>query len=362
MLFRMSAEDETRRLILIGLIVAICLAAFTVSVTVNPFNSRKSDYITVVMDLPYVGQGIDNGSPVMMHGVKVGEVTAVSRPSNDDVRLNVSLDSTLAADLTDDLLVDFRPANYFGVTGVNLFAGQGGRPLANGSHIRTEPTGNYTLQTLLYRLGEITGGVVTPQLVDVINRATRYTDGLNPLIEAMVTSAETLTRVQTVSTEQLLRNATGISVAFPGLVNAATAAGYEVNQRSGYVNFIVSGEDALPGEGEVPIPGNPVTEEFWNERATPFLDMVANSFFGSMGRLLSTNIGNLLPVVKMIQSVTDTVPALITPVGVNDMLVELRTRLEKMYAGSEEQRALQVHIILDRIPGVQAPINALGGP
>ncbi len=47
--------------------------------------------------------------------------------------------------------------------------------------------------------------------------------------------------------------------------------------------------------------------------------------------------------------------------GLNDTLVELRTRFERLYAGSPEQRALQVHIVLDQIPGVQAPVSALGG-
>ncbi|MCV7177519.1 Mammalian cell entry related domain protein, partial [Mycolicibacterium sphagni] len=71
---------------------------------------------------------------------------------------------------------------------------------------------------------------------------------------------------------------------------------------------------------------------------------------------------DLRPVVDLVQTLSDTVPALVTPVGVDDMLTELRTRLEKLYAGSPEQRALQVHLVLDRIPGVQAPVNAIGGP
>jgi len=55
------------------------------------------------------------------------------------------------------------------------------------------------------------------------------------------------------------------------------------------------------------------------------------------------------------------VPALLTPVGINDTLVELRSRFENLYAGSPEQRAMQVEIVLDQIPGVQAPVNAFGG-
>jgi hypothetical protein len=328
----------------------------------NPFSNRAVDRVFVVMDVPYVGQGVAAGSPLVMHGVTVGTVTAVSSLPSGTVRLNADLESAPTAELTDTLGVDFRPANYFGVTGINLVAGQGGQPLHDGTHITTVPSGNFTLQALLSRMGEITSGVVTPQLVDVINKATRYTDGLNPLIEAMLTAADSVTQVQTVSTEQLLRNATGISVAFPGFVDAATAVGYGANQGSGFVTYNVHADDAMPGPYPLPTNGTPVSEEFWQQRARPTLDMLSVPLFGAIGKLESSHTSDLLPAVNLIQTLTDTVPGLVTPTGLGDMLAELRARYEKLYSGSPEQRALQVHIVLDQIPAVQAPINAMGGP
>ncbi len=358
----MSAEAEARRLSIIGLAVISCLALVCLIIVINPFGGRPTNHISVVMDLPYVGQGVAAGTPLMMHGVTVGKVTAVSSLPGGDVRLHADLESSPTAQLTDALGLDFRPANYFGVTGINLVPGTGGQSLRNGTQISTVPKGNFTLQALLSRLGEITGGVVTPQLVDVINRATRYTDGLNPLIESMMTVANSVAKVQTVSTEQLLRNTAGISVAFPSFVDAATAAGYGFNQGSGFVTFNVSGKDALPGQDLVPVSGEPVTAEFWKQRAVVTLDVMANSFFGALGKLLSSHTGDLLPAVNLVQTLTDTVPGLITPAGIADTLVELRTRFEKLYGGSPEQRALQVHIVLDQIPGVQGPVAAMGGP
>lgn len=365
MLFRMSADAERRRLTIIGLVVMLTFATVCLLIAFNPFSSRKTGRISIVMDLPYVGQGVAMGSPLMMHGVTVGKVTGVSNLSSGNVRLNADLQTAPAAGLTDRLGVDFRPANYFGVTGINLVAGQGGQPLRNGAQITTVPTGNFTLQALLSRMGEITSGVVTPQLVSVINRATRYTDGLNPLIESMMTAAQSVSMVQTISTERLLRNATAISVAFPGFADAATAAGYGFNQGSGFVTFNVTGSDALPQQDIVGVtaqPGQPQSEEYWQKRSRATLDLLANSFFGALGKLLSSHPGDLLPVVNVVKTLSDTVPGLVTPTGLGDMLAELRTRFEKLYAGSPEQRALQVHIVLDQIPGVQAPIDALGGP
>lgn len=357
----MSAEAETRRLTLIGTVLALCVTAAILLTVFNPFAGR-TDQIFLTLDMPYVGQGVATGTPVMLHGVEVGRVTTVANMADGAVRLDAELQSKPASTLTDTMSVDFRPANYFGVTGINLMAGEGGSPLRDGTHITTTPKGNFTLQTLLARLGEITGGVITPQLISVVNKATRYTDALNPLIETMVLASSAVTAVQSISTEQLLRNATGVSVAFPGFVDGATAAGYGFNQRAGFVTFNVSGAGSLPGQEVTPIPGQPHTEEFWQTRSRATLDLLANSFFGAIGKLLSSHPADLLPAVGLVQTVADTVPGLVAPAGIGDTMVELRTRFEKLYAGSPEQRALQVHILLDNVPGVQAPINAMGGP
>ncbi|WP_036339536.1 MlaD family protein [Mycolicibacterium aromaticivorans] len=358
----MTAEAERRRLILIGVALTTSVAVVLAVVIASPFGARPTNDISVKLDLPYVGQGVSAGTPVMMHGVKIGSVTAVSSLPNGDVRLDADLQSGPTTGLTDSLGMDFRPANYFGVTSINLIAGDGGGPLRNGTHITTVPKGNFTLQALLSRLGEITGGVVTPQLISVVDRATRYTDGLNPLIETLVTTANAITTVQKVSTEQLLRNATGVTVALPSFVDNATAAGYDINQGSGFVTFNVSNESALPGQGIDVRPGQPQSEEFWRTRSVATLDVVANSFFGAIGKLLSSHPRELLPAVGLVNTMADPVPALVAPTGVAETLVELRTRFEKLYGGTPEQRALQVHIVLDNLPGVQAPIDAMGGP
>lgn len=356
----MTAEAENRRLTLIGAAVVLALVVVALLAYANPFGKPPAGRLSIVIDLPFVGQGVAAGTPLMMHGVEVGRVTEVSVLPSGNVHLDANLDSAPNKDLSDTFRVDFRPANYFGVTGINLIPGQGGRPLRNGEVISTVPVGNFTLPRLLSQLGEITDGVVTPQLVDVINRATRYTDGLNPLLESSLVAATTLARVQTVDTEQLLRNTTGISVAFPSFVDNATVSADAVNQQ--YVIFDVSGEQALPGQDFVAKKGLPVSEEFWRDRTLITLDVMSGSFFGALGKLLASHSGDLAPTVGLVKTITDVVPGLVTPDGVGEMLTELRTRLEKLYSGTPDQRALQVHIVLDQLPGVQAPVQAMGGP
>ncbi|MGY4709661.1 MlaD family protein [Mycolicibacterium sp. CBM1] len=356
----MTADAENRRLTIIGVGVVLGLLGILLLVLANPFAKAPSGRISIVMDLPYVGQGVAAGTPLLMHGVPVGKVTEVSVKPGGNVHLDADLESAPNKDLTDTFSVDFRPANYFGVTGINIIPGEGGQPLRSGVVISTLPVGNFTLPAMLSQLGQVTNGVITPQLVDVVNKATSYTDGLNPLIESSLIAATTLSHVQSVSTEQLLRNAAGISVAFPSFVDNATVSANAVNSQ--YVTFGVSGKAALPGQDFVAEPGQPVTEQFWKDRTLVTLDVMSGSFFGALGKLLSSHSGDLGPAVNLVQTITDTIPGLVTPAGVTDMLTELRTRLEKLYAGSPDQRALQVHIVLDQIPGVQAPVNAMGGP
>lgn len=91
------------------------------------------------------------------------------------------------------------------------------------------------------------------------------------------------------------------------------------------------------------------------------MDEASNGLFGAVGRLEATHVDDLLPVIDSVKALTDVVPPLIRPEGITQMLVELRSRLEKMYAGTPEQRAMQVRIVLDSLPGVAAPLAAMGG-
>lgn len=360
----MSAEAEARRLTIVGLVLALCLVGGVSAIVIDPFGGGRTERFPVVIDVPYVGQGVTEGTSIMMHGVKVGDVTAVSSRRSGGVRLNADLQSIPTQGLTDSLGIDFRPANYFGVTAINLIPGTGGQPLGDGTQVHTVPKGNFTLQTLLSRLGEITGGVVTQQLIRVIDRATRYTDGLNPLIETVLVVSEAVTKVQTVSTEQLLRNTAGISVAFPSALEGLTAGAYNFTRNSGLVTHLQTSDGAVPLPEFADLPvilHQPVSDAFWHKRDGITMDVMSFGFFGVVGQLLRSHTNDLMPAIGLVKTLTDVVPGLVTPKNIASDLVELRTRLEKLYAGSPEQRAVQVHIVLDKLPGVAAPIDAMGG-
>jgi hypothetical protein len=337
---RASEEREARILTAVGMGLTICaVLAVSAFAVVDPFGGRPSDQFGVVIESPYVGQGVATGTALLVHGVKVGEVTQVSSLPGGGVRLAADLRHGPTTGLTDAMGIDFRPANYFGVTGINLRPGDGGQALVNGSLIKTTPAGNFTMQALLSRLGELSHGVFTPHLVDVIQRATDYTDGLDPLLETMLVVSTSVTNVQNVSTAQLLTNATGISVAFPGFVNGMMSTG----------NYFVHA--TLDN----------VTEDFYQNTYKPTIAFTSTDLFGAVGKLLTSHSTELAPMVDMIKVLTDVAPGLVPADAIADTARELRTRLEKLFAGSPEQRAINVRVVLDSLPGVAAPIDAVGG-
>ncbi|GFG83906.1 MlaD family protein [Mycolicibacter algericus] len=347
MLLHGSEEAEKRALTTVGAVLVLC-AAFVAGLVMvfKPFGGRSADEISVSIQTPYIGPGVAKGTELVLHGVKVGAVTAVANLPGGGVRLNADLQKAPIAGLTDALDIDFRPINYFGVTGINLIAREGGSPLHDGIHLQIAPKGNFALQALLSRLGRLATGTLTTRLIQVVDKATRYTDALNPLIETMIISANALADTQTVSTEQLLRNTTGVSVAFPSFTDALLDASYAVTH----------GTNKL-GRGVWN-----ATEHEYSDIIEPFMSFVADNLFGAIGKLEYSHTEDLLPVVDSITALTDVVPSLIRPVGISEMLVELRSRIEKMYEGGPEQRAMQVRIVLDSLPGIAAPLAAVGAP
>ena len=343
-----SAETETRRLTIIGAVLTLIVAGAVILAIVNPFRGQPANQISIAINTPYIAQGVIKGTPLVMHGVEIGKVTGISSAPSGLIRLSADLQKTPVAGLTDTMQIDFRPINYFGVSGINIAAGTGGQTLRNGALISIVPKGNYTLQAMLTRFGELSNNVITPRLVGVIDRITRYTDALDPFIETVFIATNTLAEVQTVPTRRLLANTTGISVAIPGLLDAITDSG----------DAVTHGDNNWLHEGM----GDLSDKQWYKEWGVPHWNAIVDGIFGSVGKVESSHVGDLLPLINGFQSIMDTAAPLLRPEGVGDTLVELRRRFQALYGGTPEQRALRVRIVLDKLPGIAAPINAMGGP
>ena len=103
-------------------------------------------------------------------------------------------------------------------------------------------------------------------------------------------------------------------------------------------------------------------DEYYDKTFHSSFDTAQSDLFYAIGTLESSHINDLIPVLESVRALTDTVPKILSPDSFAYTLTEMRKRFERMYAGSGDQRALQVRIILDRLPGVAAPLGlAMGG-
>lgn len=379
-LLQMSERSETRILTGTGVILVLCIVAATVLwLAVKPFGRGPQDVVTVVIEVPYVGPGVVAGTAVIMRGVPVGEITEVRPVSNSTgggVRLTADLQPNPTRGLTDAMEIDYRPSNYFGITGINVMPGQNGRPLRSGMQISLTPKGNFTTQALLHRLGELSNGVFNGRMVSVIERATRYVDGLNPLLETALIVGTSLAEVQTVSTERLVRNAAGVSIAFPAVIDAGASAGNDIL-------YSILGLGLRPDNYQEVAqamafwPVAPETfkrqydqnakayfkdrENFANQGLIPLYSLAQSDLFGEIGKLEGTHVANLLPLVNSVRALADTVPKVFDAENFASTLTDLRSRFERMYAASGDQHALQVRLVLDPLPGVAAPLGMVTG-
>jgi hypothetical protein len=367
-MLRGSAQRQERVLLAIGGAVLVCIALAVALVVRDPFGGRAKGLFSVAITTPYVGQGVEAGTAVVLHGVKVGQVTNVTNTAGGGVQLDTDLQTQPTQGLTNTMNIDFRPINYFGVPGINLIPNSGGQALRDGSKIALVPAGNFTLSELLNQLGNVSEASLTPQLIRVIDRVTRYTDGLSPLFETAVTVSRAIEAVQTDPTdEQLTRLSSAVS-AFPAFANEAIITGRRMIDYSYYPGQVrepaASSRPRLEFpylvDAETPSLGD-ISPEYFAKHWIPFLSLVQNGLFGAVGKLVNSHVDDLFSLISGLKAITDTGPVLLRPQDVAEKLAELRSRFEKLYAGNADQHAISVRILLDSLPGVAAPVGIVTG-
>jgi hypothetical protein len=367
-MLRGSSQHQERVLMAVGAAVLLCIALGVSLIVIDPFHGRPKGAFSVAITTPYVGQGVEAGTAVVLHGVKVGRVTDVTNTPGGGVQLDTELQTPPTRGLTDAMQIDFRPINYFGVPGINLIPNPGGQALHDGSDIKLVPTGNFTLSELLNQLGNVSAASLTPQLITVIDRVTRFTDGLNPLFETAVTMSRAVEAVQTVPTEQLLTNLSTAIAAFPAFSDAAVTFATRIIKFDYYPGQ-VRGPAASSGPRlEQPYIADVVTpnlgdlsKDYFKAHFLDTLDVIQDGLFAAIGKLVSSHVDDLTPLISGLKAVTDTGPVLLRPRDVAEKLAELRDRFEKLYAGNGDQHAISVRILLDSLPGVAAPLGVTTG-
>ena len=103
-----------------------------------------------------------------------------------------------------------------------------------------------------------------------------------------------------------------------------------------------------------------VSEEYFQNTHRPAIDFTATELFGAMGKLVRSHSTELAPLTDMIKILTDIGPGLVPSDAVSDTAREYRMRLERLFSGPPDRRAVNVRVILDSLPGIAAPMQATG--
>lgn len=365
-MLRGSSKHQERVLLAIGCAVVLFVVLAVAFALLDPFGGRAKGLFSISITTPYVGQGVEAGTAVVLHGVKIGRVTNVKTTVGGEVQLDTDLETEPTQGLTNTMNIDFRPINYFGVPGINLVPNPGGQALRDGSKIALTPTGNFTLSELLNQLGNVAKDSLTPQLVQVIDRVTRYTDGLNPLFETAVTISRAVEAVQTDSTEDQVTKLSSAIAVVPPFADEAVIAGRRIIDYSYY-----PGQTREPAASAGPRYAYPFlqsaitpslgdfSEDYFKTHFLDSLDAAQKGLFAVVGKVLSSHVDDLMPLISGIKAITDTGPVLLRPGDVAEKLAELRSRFETLYAGNGNQHAISVRILLDSLPGVAAPMGIM---
>ncbi|WP_067540031.1 MlaD family protein [Nocardia crassostreae] len=186
----------------IALVVAV-LAAWSL------YRSQKDEAgLPISLRTEQIGDGVLVGTDVRMNGVLIGKVTEIEPDQRGTQRIGLRLDESRLFGVDDSVLVDYAPANLFGISEIELRRGPGGAPLRAGAVLDmtgAKATAVYdaTMGSMLRSMSQVGGSVLTPQMASVIAQAAADTEALTPLAQAIITAARTVTENQKMPMSEL---------------------------------------------------------------------------------------------------------------------------------------------------------------
>ncbi|MFW0787844.1 hypothetical protein AAFP35_25390 [Gordonia sp. CPCC 206044] len=194
-----NTEQRSARIIGFAFLIVVVLGLTAWRVMPDD-DSADDGIIDVTFVTESVGAGVEKGTEVWRHGVKVGSVSSVER-RGDAEYVTVGLAGQDVTGVTDGLSIAYAPANLFGITQISLKSSDGGNPLRDGTTI--DLTGSAatrvedaTMSTLLDGLGRITDRVLTPKLAELVDKVARNSKEFTPMMQMLVGVAATVWQTQ----------------------------------------------------------------------------------------------------------------------------------------------------------------------
>ncbi|MFC6014316.1 MlaD family protein [Nocardia lasii] len=200
-----AADRRTARrtgAIILGLITVVLVASLAYS------NLRTEDGLRIALRTEHLGDGISAGSQVRIDGVTVGEVAEVTPGDRGTQQISLLLDAARLVGIDDSLAVDYAPTNLFGIAEIELRRGTGGSPLREGAVLDlTGANGDRvydaTMSAILRSLSQVGMTVTSPQMATVISQLAADFKAFTPLVQALITVAETIADNQDVLPSEL---------------------------------------------------------------------------------------------------------------------------------------------------------------
>lgn len=255
------------------------------------FPQGESDTMSVTLFTPLVGEGVASGTEVRMAGVKVGSIESLEPAGERRQQMSLELDKSQVEGLTDKLSVDYVPGNLFGITELNLLAGQGGTEIVDGSVI--DLTGldahrvqDATMSSLLRSIGALGNDVITSDFTEMLHQISLNTTAFAPLMDALVVTLTAVADTQQYSSSFLVGQfASALAGAGPmvtgglDLVDALVTNKYmssDANRAEFDANMNMLKDELVPAAAETARTAKPYFHAYI-PMLTPLLNIVTSS-------------------------------------------------------------------------------------
>ncbi|WP_405133233.1 MlaD family protein [Nocardia sp. NBC_01388] len=199
---------DRKRSMAVGAIALALIIAVAVGWTLYS-SAKTEDGLPISLRTEQIGDGVLVGTDVRVNGVVVGKVTDITPDQHGTQRIGLRLDDSRLFGIDDSVLVDYAPANLFGISEIDLRSGPGGAPLRAGAVIdltgpKASAVYDATMGSILRSASQVGGSVLTPQMASVIAQAAADTEAFTPLAQALITATRTVADNQKMPLSELM--------------------------------------------------------------------------------------------------------------------------------------------------------------
>ena len=219
-----------------------------------------------------------------------------------------------------------------------LVPGQGGADLRSGSTLRPRSS-NDTISDLLTRSAVSVSGVMTPKLIDVTRKATRYTQAITPLLQVAFSIEQQNARSAQVPIGTTLRSVRTTLDGAPGLVEGAFEGWFVPQMRggeaAGTLDYTVNNYDKI-------------------DKTTTLL---GTGFFTPLADMFGSHEAEFTPGTVMLRVIMDSTTKVMRTVSIPRQIVPLIAGMNRAFITVPEGTALRMNVIADRLPAAASVLE-----